>query len=162
VLTNTIFEGAVERILDVSKRFGEALDHSGIPFRVVGGLAVFLHVDPLDSLAARLTKDVDVGLFRKDLDDIRAAVGPYGFSFGNYIDEYSAHLISTTCVRCHLPFAFGSHSFNSHGTTLSDHSDNGTPPPTHMQLMSKMRGSSQPGTVQSLGSLMAPTQCVWR
>lgn len=71
----------MERILDVSKRFAEALDHSGIPYRVVGGLAVFLHVDPLDSLAARLTEDVDVGLFRKDLKNIRAAVEPYGFSF---------------------------------------------------------------------------------
>ena len=81
MLTNTIFEGAVERILDVSKRFAEALGQSGLPYRVVGGLAVFLHVDPLDSLAARLTKDVDVGLFRKDLDKVRAAVEPCGFSF---------------------------------------------------------------------------------
>jgi hypothetical protein len=71
----------VERILDVSKRFGEALDKTGIPYRVVGGLAVFLHVDRLNPLAARLTKDVDVAIRRTDLDAIRVALEPYGFSF---------------------------------------------------------------------------------
>lgn len=81
MLANTIFEGAVERILDVSKRFGDALNSAGIPYRVVGGLAVFLHVDGLDPLAARLTKDVDVGIRRSDLDRIRAAVEPFGFTF---------------------------------------------------------------------------------
>ncbi|MEQ1947713.1 MAG: hypothetical protein ABL995_11025 [Bryobacteraceae bacterium] len=81
MLANTIFEGAVDRILDVSKRFGESLDQARIPYRVVGGLAVFLHVDQIDPLAARLTKDVDVGIHRSDLDQIRAAVGPFGFTF---------------------------------------------------------------------------------
>lgn len=81
MLVNTIFEGAVERILDVSKRFGEALDQAGIAYRVVGGLAVFLHVDPIDPLSARLTKDVDVGLFRRDLDRVQKAVEPFGFTF---------------------------------------------------------------------------------
>lgn len=81
MLANTIFEGAVERILDVSKRFGEALERAGIPYRVVGGLAVFLHVDRLDPMAARLTKDVDVGLLRQDLERIQKALEPYGFAF---------------------------------------------------------------------------------
>jgi len=81
VLANTIFEEAVGRILDVSKRFGTALEAAGIPYRVVGGLAVFLHVDPLDSLAARLTRDVDVGIDREHLAAIGVAVEPYGFTF---------------------------------------------------------------------------------
>lgn len=71
----------MERILDVSKRFGEALERAGIPYRVVGGLAVFLHVDKIDPLAARLTKDVDVGLSRQDLERVGKTLEPYGFTF---------------------------------------------------------------------------------
>ncbi len=81
MLVNTIFEDAVERLFDVTKRFATALEAAGIPYRVVGGLAVFIHVDALDPMAARLTKDVDVAIDRKDLDAIRAALGPYGFTF---------------------------------------------------------------------------------
>jgi hypothetical protein len=81
VLANTIFEGAVERILDVTKRFTSVLDMSGIPHRVIGGLAVFLHVDPVDPMAARLTKDVDVAIERRDLERVRAALEPHGFTF---------------------------------------------------------------------------------
>ena len=81
MLVNTIFESAVEKILDVSKRFGALLDAAGIPYRVVGGLAVFLHVDAIDPLAARLTRDVDVAIDRRTLDAIRAAVEPHGFTY---------------------------------------------------------------------------------
>lgn len=81
MLANTIFEGAVEQILDVTKRFASALEVAGIPYRVVGGLAVFLHVDPVDPMAARLTKDVDVAIERRHLDAIGIAVKPYGFTF---------------------------------------------------------------------------------
>jgi hypothetical protein len=81
VLANTIFEDAVEKIFDVAKRFATALDAAAIPYRVVGGLAVFVHVDARDSMAARLTKDVDVAIDRKNLDAIRTALEPYGFTF---------------------------------------------------------------------------------
>ena len=79
--TNTIFEQAVNRLLDVTGKFGSALDAAGIPYRVIGGLAVFLHVDKRDPLAARMTKDVDVAVDRKNLDAIRQTVEPYGFTF---------------------------------------------------------------------------------
>jgi hypothetical protein len=80
VLANTIFEGAVEKILDVTKRFASALEGAGIPYRVVGGFAVFLHIDPVNPMAARLTKDVDVAIDRHDLDAIRVALQPHGFT----------------------------------------------------------------------------------
>jgi hypothetical protein len=81
MLANTFYESKVEQIRDLSKRFGEALDRAGISYRVIGGLAVFMHVDRIDSLAARLTRDVDVAIERKDLDAIRAALEPYGFRY---------------------------------------------------------------------------------
>jgi hypothetical protein len=80
-VANTFYENKVEQILDLSKRFGEALDRAGISYRVIGGLAVFMHVDKIDSLAARLTRDVDVAIARQDLEAIRAAVEPRGFRY---------------------------------------------------------------------------------
>jgi hypothetical protein len=79
VLVNTIFEEALDQILDVARRFSAALGQARIPFRVIGGLAVFLQVDRVDPLAARLTRDVDVAIARSDLNAIRAAVEPHGF-----------------------------------------------------------------------------------
>ena len=81
MLANTIFEDAVEKIFDVTKRFAAALESAAIPYRVVGGLAVFVHVSARDAMAARLTKDVDVSIARKNLDAIRAALKPSGFAF---------------------------------------------------------------------------------
>lgn len=81
MLANTIFEDAVEKIFDVTRRFASALEAAAIPYQVVGGLAVFVHVEARDEMAARLTKDVDVAIDRKNFDAIRAALEPYGFTF---------------------------------------------------------------------------------
>jgi hypothetical protein len=81
VLVNTIFEGALDQIIDVAKRFSAVLEAAGIPCSVVGGLAVFLHVDRIDPLAARLSRDVDVVIGRQNLDAIKAAVEPRGFTY---------------------------------------------------------------------------------
>ena len=81
MLVNTIFEDAVEQIVDVAKRFSSLLEGAGIPCRVIGGLAAYLHVDQVDPLAARLTKDVDVALRRDQLGAIRAVVESHGFTY---------------------------------------------------------------------------------
>ena len=81
MLANTIFESAVDQILDVAKRFSSLLERAGLPCRVIGGLAVYLHVEQKDPLAARLTRDVDIAIDRKLLDRIRSAVEPQGFRY---------------------------------------------------------------------------------
>ena len=81
MVVNTIFEGAVDQILDVARRFSAAVEQRGIPCRVIGGLAVYLHVDSKDPLAARLTRDVDVALERSLLERVKEAVEPFGFRY---------------------------------------------------------------------------------
>ncbi len=81
MLANTFFERRVDQILDVAKKFAAALEQAGIPYRIVGGLAVFIHVDRIDPIAARLTRDVDVAIRRADLDAIRTILAPYGFTY---------------------------------------------------------------------------------
>ena len=81
MLVNTIFETKVEQLYDVTMRLASALENADIPYQIVGGLAVFSHVDAVDPLGARLTRDVDIAVDRTRLDSIVAAVEPAGFRY---------------------------------------------------------------------------------
>jgi hypothetical protein len=81
VLVNTSYESQVERLREVTKRLAVALETAGIPYRIVGGFAVFWHVDGIDPLAARLTRDVDVAVDRAHLVRIAQLVEKYGFAY---------------------------------------------------------------------------------
>jgi hypothetical protein len=81
VLGNTFYENKVEQLRDVVKRLDEALTGAGIRYQVIGGFAVFCHVDQIDPLAARLTRDVDVAIDRQDLQRIAQAVRSIGLQY---------------------------------------------------------------------------------
>lgn len=48
VLVNTYYENKVDQLRDVVKRLDVALTNTGIRYQVVGGFAVFCHVDRVD------------------------------------------------------------------------------------------------------------------
>jgi hypothetical protein len=81
VLANTFYENKVEQLRDVVKRLDTALTSAGIRYQVIGGFAVFCHVDRIDPLAARLTRDVDVAIDRQDLQRIAQAVKSIGLQY---------------------------------------------------------------------------------
>jgi hypothetical protein len=81
VLVNTLFENKVEQLYDITARLASALENAGIPYQIVGGLAVFSHVDAVDPLGSRLTRDVDITVDRARLDEIVAAAQPAGFLY---------------------------------------------------------------------------------
>jgi len=81
VLVNTLFEDKVEQLYDVTARLATALENAGLPYQIVGGLAVFSHVDAVDPLGARLTRDVDIAVDRARLAEIVAAAEPAGFRY---------------------------------------------------------------------------------
>jgi hypothetical protein len=65
----------------VLKRAADGLCQAGLDYRLVGGLAVFFHVDSRDPIAARFTRDIDLAVNRQDLDAIRSALEPIGFTY---------------------------------------------------------------------------------
>ena len=79
--TITAYDRHVQQLFDTIDRLARALAGAGIEYRVVGGLAVFLHVHERDPLAARLTRGVDVAVERRDLGAIVDAVGAAGFEY---------------------------------------------------------------------------------
>jgi hypothetical protein len=81
MLTAAAYDIHVEQLLERLRRFHAALNGAGIPYRVVGGMGVFIHVFERNPEQARLTADVDVGIAREDLDRIKQAAGKNGFHF---------------------------------------------------------------------------------
>lgn len=80
VLTFEAYDRHVEQLFETVRRVAEALSRAGIAYRVIGGVAVYLHVLERDPLAARLTRDVDLAVDRAQLQAIAAAVQPSGFT----------------------------------------------------------------------------------
>jgi len=81
VLSITAIDRHVEQLFEVLTRLAKAFAEAGLEYRVVGGVAVFLHVEERDPLAARLTRDIDIAVDRRDLDRITAAVRLFGFEY---------------------------------------------------------------------------------
>jgi|SRR5579872_2171213 len=81
MLTLTAYDSFVDQLFEVMKRFTGALAQAGIEYRVIGGMAVMLHVRDRDPMAARLTNDVDAAVQRTDLPAIIRAVEPFGFTY---------------------------------------------------------------------------------
>jgi hypothetical protein len=81
VLVNAHYEKHVEQLVEVAGRFAAALSQAGIEYRIVGRLAVYLHVNTIDPLAARLTRDIDVAIRRTDIQEIARLVKPFGLEW---------------------------------------------------------------------------------
>ena len=65
------FDAHIEQLVKTAERLKATLERAAVSYRIVGGLAVFLHVRDQDPMAARTTRDVDVAVSRADLERIR-------------------------------------------------------------------------------------------
>src|SRR6267378_1324618 len=81
MLVNTFFEKKVDQLFEVAGRLAKALGQAGIEYRVVGGFATYMHVNEIEPMAARLTRDIDVAIDRRDLEAIAEATRPFGFRY---------------------------------------------------------------------------------
>jgi len=81
MLALSAYDTYLDQLHDVLKRFTSALTQAGIEYRVIGGMGVFLHVNERDTMAARLTRDIDAAVERTNLPAIIRAVQPFGFTY---------------------------------------------------------------------------------
>ncbi|MBM3725630.1 MAG: hypothetical protein FJW40_09420 [Acidobacteria bacterium] len=77
----TAYDAHVEQLFDRVRQLHAILTAHGIPYRIVGGVAVYLHVSAVDPLSARMTKDVDAAIHRRDLDRVIAAAAEAGWTY---------------------------------------------------------------------------------
>lgn len=83
MLTIEAYDRHVEQLFETVRRVADTLSRGGIDYRVIGGVAVSLHVLERDPLAARMTRDVDMAVDRGDLQAIVEALRPFGFTYGH-------------------------------------------------------------------------------
>jgi hypothetical protein len=81
MLTARAYDIHVEQLFERMRRFHAAMDAGGIPYRIIGGLATFIHVFEREPTKARMTQDVDAGVARQDLRRIIAAAERGGFRY---------------------------------------------------------------------------------
>ncbi len=67
-------------------RTARALDDAGIPYAVIGGMAVQTWVSTVDPDAIRFTKDVDILLRREDLPRAEQVLAQAGYDFQTVMD----------------------------------------------------------------------------
>ena len=68
IFVNSFFEERVEQLFDLADRVERAFAKAGLEYRVVGGLAAYLHVEAAEPAAGRLTRDIDIAVRRQDLE----------------------------------------------------------------------------------------------
>jgi hypothetical protein len=81
MLTAAAYDIHVEQLLERMLRFHAAMEAAGISYRIVGGMATFIHVYEREPIKARLTRDVDAGVARDDLQRISRAAESGGFVY---------------------------------------------------------------------------------
>lgn len=81
MLTAAAYDIHLEQLLERMWRFHAVLDAAGIPYRIVGGMAAYIHVLEQEPDNARLTRDVDAAVTRADLARIIEAAEKSGFRY---------------------------------------------------------------------------------
>jgi hypothetical protein len=78
---NILFEERVFELIGTLQELSLPLEQAGVPHELVGGLAVFLHVENADSTHSSLTRDIDIMILRDDLPRVVAIAENHGFRF---------------------------------------------------------------------------------
>jgi hypothetical protein len=78
---NVLFEERGFELIGTLQRLSVPLELEGVPYELVGGLAVFLHVENVDSQHSSLTRDIDLMIRRQDLARVVAVGEAHGFRF---------------------------------------------------------------------------------
>ncbi|MBM3753877.1 MAG: nucleotidyltransferase family protein [Acidobacteria bacterium] len=78
---NVFFEQRVFELIGTLQKLSTPLEDAGVQHELVGGLAVFLHVENADSTHSSLTRDIDVMIRREDLPRIVEIAEASGFRF---------------------------------------------------------------------------------
>ncbi len=81
MLSAKVYDTHVEQLFKRVHQLHAILTAAGVPYRIVGGVAVFLHVAERDPLRARMTADVDAAIDREYLPAIIEAARSEGLVY---------------------------------------------------------------------------------
>jgi hypothetical protein len=78
---NTLFEERLFDLVGVLHKITRVFSDAGIPYELIGGLAVLIHVEEVNPELTALTRDVDLMIRREDLEKIKEAAALHDFRF---------------------------------------------------------------------------------
>jgi hypothetical protein len=78
---NTMFEERLFALVGSLERIAVPLTSEKIPYELIGGGAVMVHVQQVEPSAVRNTKDIDIMIHRTDLERIKDVTARHGFTF---------------------------------------------------------------------------------
>jgi hypothetical protein len=78
---NVVFEERLFSLVGMLQKIAEPLATANIPYEVVGGLAILIHVEEADPTQSMLTRDIDILIRRADLDRLISVAESHGFRF---------------------------------------------------------------------------------
>src|SRR5580658_982861 len=78
---NTLFEERLFDLVGILHKIAHTLADEGIPYELIGGLAVLVHVEEANPEYTTLTRDVDLMIQREDLERVKEAAAAHGFRF---------------------------------------------------------------------------------
>ena len=81
MLTATAYDVHVDQLFDKLRQLHRLLSDAGVSYRIVGGLAVFIHVFERDPVRARLTPDVNAAIMREHLPAVVSAAERLGWAY---------------------------------------------------------------------------------
>jgi hypothetical protein len=78
---NLVFEERLFNLVGILQRISDPLAAANVPYEVIGGLAVLIHVEEADPTHSILTRDVDLLIRRSDLERVIVVAESHGFWF---------------------------------------------------------------------------------
>lgn len=80
-VVNLVFEERLFNLVGILQKITHPLTAANVPYEVIGGLAVLIHVEEADPAHSVLTRDVDILIRRSDLYRVIALAESQGFKF---------------------------------------------------------------------------------
>lgn len=80
-VVNLVFEERLFNLVGILQKVTGPFAAAHIPYEVIGGLAVLIHVEEAAPTHSVLTRDVDILIDRSDLERVIAAAESQGFRF---------------------------------------------------------------------------------
>src|SRR5438045_3324505 len=80
-LVNLMFEQRLFDLVGVLQKITDPLMAGNVPHELIGGLAVLVHVEEADPGQSILTRDVDLLIYRDDLERVKELAAGHGFRF---------------------------------------------------------------------------------
>jgi hypothetical protein len=81
MLTARAYDIHLEQLFDRIRQLHAVVEAAGVPYRLVGGMAVYLHVFEQDPVQARTTADVDAAIRREHLPAVIDAAERAGLHY---------------------------------------------------------------------------------